>query len=318
MKNVLVTSSASKVLLIKALKEACEKYGIELITSDLTRDNPSSYFSHAHVILPVMSHPEYLATLLSICKDKDIGFIIPTRDDDLLWFAEHENTLQQQGIRVCQSSAEAIQICNDKIRFHAFCLQHKLPVPENYSHLEEIKFPCVLKLRKSSASHGVKIVRTKEQLDSEILLAGEFTKDYFVQQFIADKEYTVDAFFDASGEMVVAIPRERIQVANGESSVSKTADIPQLVQIVKELGSNIRFFGHITVQAFCSEGGVVNLVEVNPRFGGASNLGIVAGVCSPRRLLASIAGDTENIYRTNFIKYNLKMLRYSTDLIVQE
>lgn len=318
MKNVLVTSSASKVLLIKVLKEACEKYGVELITSDLTRDKPSSYFSHTHVVLPVMSHAEYLPALLSVCKEKNIGFIIPTRDDDLLWFAENESTLLQQGIRVCQSSAEAIHVCSDKMKFHTFCVQHKLPIPENYNHLTDIEFPCVLKLRKSSASRGVKIIRNKEQLDAEVLLAGEFNKDYFVQQHIADKEYTIDAFFDVEGEMVIAIPRERIQVVNGESSVSRTADVPQLVKLVEDLSDNLKFFGHITVQAFCSESGVVNLVEVNPRFGGASNLGIVAGVCSPRRLLASLADDTDNVYRTDYIKYNLKMLRYSTDLILQE
>lgn len=46
------------------------------------------------------------------------------------------------------------------------------------------------------------------------------------------------------------------------------------------------FVGHVTVLAFYSPDNYLNLIEVNPRFGGASNLSIVAGLDSPHRLIA--------------------------------
>ena len=86
----------------------------------------------------------------------------------------------------------------------------------------------------------------------------------------------------------------------------------------RNLGEYFDVCGHVTIQAFYSSLGDVNLIEINPRFGGASNLGFVAGVKSPDRLLAILAGDIHESESVKDLKYGLKMLRYTTDLIIQE
>jgi carbamoyl-phosphate synthase large subunit len=73
----------------------------------------------------------------------------------------------------------------------------------------------------------------------------------------------------------------------------------------------------VTIQAFYVDGRSY-LIEVNPRFGGASNLSIVAGLDSPRKLIASLCGDDATMTRVNPIQYGLKMLRYSKDLMIQD
>ena len=54
------------------------------------------------------------------------------------------------------------------------------------------------------------------------------------------------------------------------------------------------------------------MIEINPRFGGASNLSFKAGLKSPEWMLHLIDKKDDLIYADN-IKYNLKMLRYSQD-----
>lgn len=318
MKNILVTSCSAKVLLIQSLVECSEKYNIRVIATDITEDKPALYFAHGYSLLPPMSDPSYVPKLLELCERENIGYIIPTRDDDLVWFAKNKEILNSVAVEVCQSSSETINICNDKIIFHEFCRKHRLPVPKNYDIIDLIKYPCVFKLRKSSASKGVKVVHSESELLAEVDNANKLGYDYMVQEYLSDKEYTIDAFYNKEGKLIIAMPRERIKVVNGESIISKTVDIPEFLLLARNLGEYFDFFGHVTIQAFYSSLGDVNLIEINPRFGGASNLGFVAGVKSPDRLLAILAGDIHESESVKDLKYGLKMLRYTTDLIIQE
>ncbi|MFU0882066.1 ATP-grasp domain-containing protein [Kluyvera cryocrescens] len=318
MKNILVTSCSAKVLLIQSLVKCSEKYNIRVIATDITEDKPALYFAHGFSLLPPMSDPHYVPKLLDLCKRENIGYIIPTRDDDLVWFAKNKEKLNSASVEVCQSSGETINICNDKIIFHEFCLEHGLPVPKNYDNNDLIKYPCVFKLRESSASKGVKVIHSESELLAEVENANELGCDFMVQEYLSDKEYTIDAFYNKEGKLIIAIPRERVKVVNGESIISKTVDVPELSLLARNLGEYFEFFGHVTIQAFYSSLGDINLIEINPRFGGASNLGFAAGVKSPDRLLAILAGDIHESESVKELKYGLKMLRYSTDLIIQD
>ncbi len=318
MKNILVTSCSAKVLLIQELVKACDKYNVKLLATDISDDKPALYFAHEFALLPPMSDSHYVERLLDLCAKKNVGYIIPTRDYDLQWFAKHNELLKNNSIELCQSKSETIELCNDKFKFHRFCLDNKLPIPENYESIDAIEYPCVFKLRESSASKGVKIIRSNHELLAEIEMAKINGYEFMLQKYISDKEYTIDAFYNKEGRLVVAIPRERIKVVNGESVVSVTIDLPELSCLAKKLENYFDFFGHVTIQAFFSASREVNLIEINPRFGGASNLGINAGVNSPERLLDILAGNIEKSESISDIKYGLKMLRYSTDLFVQD
>lgn len=313
-KNFLITSVSTKVLLVKALKSACDLYNVQLIGSDLHENNAGLYFAHQHILLPRLNDNNYLTTLLEVCQNKNIGFIIPTRDEDLLYFSKHENVLNENNISICQSPLTTIEICNNKFLFRQFCEEKGFSIPKHYTSIKDIIYPCVVKREYSSASDGVFIVKEQKKLQEMIKQYGD---NLIIEPFINYKEYSVDAFFDINGTFIEAVPRERLMISNGEAKVSKTVKSATLVKLVQELGKKLKFIGHIVVQVFYNNEHYY-LIEINPRFGGASNLSIKAGLDSPNWLVSMMLDNKYQLIQTKDICYNLKMLRYSEDLFIHE
>ena len=74
--------------------------------------------------------------------------------------------------------------------------------------------------------------------------------------------------------------------------------------------------GHVVLQAFLKDGGVPSFIEANLRFGGASNLSIVAGLDSPRRFVQCVYGNAAAAAEPREIRNGLYILRYSTDIFL--
>jgi carbamoyl-phosphate synthase large subunit len=311
--HVLVTSVAAKVQLIESLVQACRDYGVRLFATDISSDSPALYFADDYQLLPQISDDNYLDALFQFCSDQQIGYIIPTRDQDLLFFAEHRNQLTQQGIGLLMSDSDTITTCSNKHQFHAACVAMGLPILPQLSP-DKLHYPCVAKQAYSSAGTGVHLLSSKAALAQ---LLAEYPEEAFLfEPYVPYDEYTIDAFYAGNGTCIQAVARQRMIVVGGESKVSLVIDNPELVALAHRLSSAFDFSGHVTIQAFYVDGRSY-LIEVNPRFGGASNLSIVAGLDSPRKLIASLCGDDATMTRVNPIQYGLKMLRYSKDLMIQ-
>ena len=306
--NILALSVSSKVQLINSLKDACKMSSRKLFCADASKDSAALYFGDDFVIVPKINSNQLLDFLINYCSSNDITFIIPTSDHDLVFLVTVREKLLMHGIKVLMSDSSTINNCISKFKFNEIC-HNNILMPTIYSFLEDIKYPCVAKLNISQASKGVFILENKQDLN-KLLEKYDFSEIIF-QDFIDSQEYTIDSFYGNNGELICAIPRERLKVVNGESVISKTVYIPALIDLAAHLSSLFNFLGHITIQAFY-DGSKIHLIEVNPRFGGASNLSFNAGLKSPEWTLHLINKDNKLI-TVDDIKYNLKMLRYSKD-----
>ena len=112
------------------------------------------------------------------------------------------------------------------------------------------------------------------------------------------------------------MPRERLQVVSGESVVSRTVKDPELCDAALRLCTAIGLVGHVTVQAFRSPGEVL-FIEINPRYGGAANLGFAAGARTPEDAVALAMGEPV-APRLGDYEAGLVMLRHAEDLFLHE
>ena len=112
------------------------------------------------------------------------------------------------------------------------------------------------------------------------------------------------------------VVRERLRIRAGESVVSRTVAIPAFDTVIQTLAASLPFCGPVTIQAFYSKSQGVRLIEVNPRFGGASALGIEAGLDTPARLVALAQGDNERFLYNRSLRMGLTMLRYAADVFI--
>ena len=77
-----------------------------------------------------------------------------------------------------------------------------------------------------------------------------------------------------------------------------------------------RLVGHLTVQAFRTSD-TISFIEINPRYGGAANLGIAAGAPTPEYAIRAARGERLEPTLGDY-EVGLVMLRYSDDLFVRE
>ena len=307
--NIIALSVSRKVQLIKSIKDACKTSSRKLFCADASEESAALYFADDFVITPKINSNNLLAFLLNYCRQNDITFILPTSDHDMIFLTNVREELKNNGITVLMSDSTTINNCISKFKFSEICNINNIPIPTVYSSLKDIEYPCAAKLNVSQASKGVFFIKKYKDLES-LLKKYDFSELLF-QKFIDSQEYTIDSFYGKNGKLVCAVPRKRLRIVDGESIISETAFVPELIDLADQLSSIFNFFGHITIQAFF-DGTEVSVIEINPRFGGASNLSFKAGLKSPEWMLHLIDKKDDLIYADN-IKYNLKMLRYSKD-----
>jgi carbamoyl-phosphate synthase large subunit len=214
------------------------------------------------------------------------------------------------------SDPEAIEHCLDKRKFVDFCLEKGFPVPKTYRSLEEIGmdgFPVFAKPIRGSSGQGCRAVSWGERATLDFGLE-------LVQERITCSEFTVDYLADWEGRYLESVVRHRIEVVDGESTVTQVRQIPAIQSLCRRLGEALGLIGHNNIQLFyrktrTDHEGEIRLIEVNPRFGGASNLAIQAGLDSPQILLRLFLGQSCD---APVITDGLKMMRAPMDYFFPE
>lgn len=307
--NVLILSAAAKVLLVRAFIEAVRPRGGRVVAADLGPDNAALFEADGAVLLPRSDAPHFAHAIEKACADRSVGLIVPTRDGELAALSECRARLAAGGATALVAAPQALQVCQDKRRFVGFCRDHGFATPRTYEPGEPPDtLPAFARLVVGAASAGARRVDSLSDVPP-----GD---DVLVQALDTAPEYTVDALLDLRGRPLQAVARRRLLVKAGESVKSRVEDAPELTQPALALCAALGLVGHNVVQAFYTPGQEPRFIEINPRFGGASNLSIRAGLASPERIVQMMEGDDERAARPRPIIHGLTMLRYAEDRFV--
>jgi carbamoyl-phosphate synthase large subunit len=304
--NILILSCSRKVLLIKSFKTYINNLGGKIYCCDIDINSPALYFSDEFFICPKSDNENYINFIKNKCIEKNIKLIIPTRCEELEVFSINKQYFLNLGINIMVCNNKSLNICQNKKKFIEFCIDNNYPIPKTYNKIEEIqKYPVFIKPVKGSSGKNIQKINCKDELR---LINFEY---FVVQEFIDWKEYTIDYLSDFDGNYISCIPRERIKVINGESCVSKININEKITDLCRNIGSNLKLIGHNTLQCFFN-GEYVKFIEINPRFGGAANLGINSGLNSPMNIINLLFKKPLKIDTPS---NNLLMLRYSNDCL---
>lgn len=313
--HVMVTSASKKIPLLQRVKQAAAKLHphICVLAADASASAPAQYFSDGFWKMPYL-HDLDAASFTTTCRELGVTQIIPTRDGELAFFARYRESLKQSGINVMVSAPKAVDVCLDKLSFAVFGMEIGLPViPASESLPPNAQGTWVVKERygAGSLSMGINL-----SAPDAVAHAAKLTAPIF-QPFLGGmQECSADIYVDRNGHMKGCVIRTRDVVVNGESQVTATTENPALLEVCQKLVSALPFYGHILVQAFVDAWGGVHLIEVNPRFGGASGLAIEAGLDSFYWfLLESMGTDLRDTPFLHDPTRRLRQIRYAHDLI---
>ena len=290
--NILFTGVGRRIELLQAFRSAALVLGkrLKIFGADLAGTAPAlSYCDRVRRVV-AMRDPGYIANLLEICRKDAIDLLIPTIDTDLLVLSEHREEFEAIGTRVMISAPDKIRICRDKnvtSRFFVDCGLHA-PLPVNDWRAYTGGYPAFIKPKDGSSSINAFRVGSEEELK----VYAERVGDYVIQPFVTGREYTIDVFCDWDGNPVHIVPRERLQVREGEVLKTRICMDGQMIAEAKTLCEAFRPRGPMTVQLIRDSRGVDWFIEINPRYGGGAPLSMKAGAKSAETVLRLLDGET--------------------------
>jgi carbamoyl-phosphate synthase large subunit len=274
LRNVLVSSAARKVPLVKAVTDAARRLDgtIKVFAGDVDPAAHAGLVADGFLVLP-RTQAENAVELRQLCIEHGIGIVLPTRDGELPFWADHRDFFAERGIEVVVSSPEAIRISLDKRAFGEYGRAHGLPIiPVVDEPTLDGRFVVKERFGAGSASIGLDLSADEAKRHAAEL------EDPIVQPFIRGEESSVDAWADRDGRIKGLVLRRRDQVVNGESRVTTTYRNPMLEAQCRHLLESLQLRGPVVAQVLHDEDGRCHVIELNARFGGASTAAIAAGL----------------------------------------
>lgn len=315
--NILITSAGQRVALVRGFQETLKRFFPDgkVFTTDMNpRLAPAAYVSDGCFEVLRVTDLEYIPQLLQLCKENEVGMIVPTIDTELLVLAHNKALFEENRIVVCVSSLDFISICRDKRNTGDFFEKHGIRVPKAIDK-NNPTFPLFAKPYDGSLSTNLHYIKNAEELTSEILEDPKLLFMEYIDKSVY-KEYTVDMYYGKDNKVKCIVPRERIEIRAGEINKGRTAK-NEIVDFIKDkLGYIEGCVGCICIQLFFHpETKDIVGIEINPRFGGGYPLSYACGGNYPELLIREYFLGEEVEYFDNW-KDGMLMLRYADAIFV--
>jgi len=310
--RLLITSLAAKVPLLTMLRNTFAKAGIPLFIcgADADPDCIGRHFVDNFWVMPKIA--EIAADeVIDFCKKHELQAIIPTRDGELCFFAQHRERFHAAGIFVMVASPEGVALCYDKLAFYhaaqSLCIQ-------TTQTLADLSSPAVVVKERYGSGSRNNLLNTSRPLAKNH--ASRLQNPIF-QPWIEGSEYSIDLYLTQKGKKLGAIVRSRDLIANGEAQISTTVQNPTLMNTCTELAVQLKLSGHLVIQAIIDSFQRIHIIECNCRFGGASTLSVTAGLNSPLWLYCEALDIAPDNFPFSPSTVTLRQIRHTADRIIE-
>lgn len=274
--HVLVSSASGKVPLVRAVAKAARALdrATRIVAGDIDGEALSRYVADEFWQMPP-AQDEHLDALLSGCKQRGIRTVIPTRDGELLFWADHQSRFAAEGIDVVVSPVESVRVCLDKLAFARFGADHGLPFIPTAELPDQVgSGPYAVKERYGA---GARSIGLNLERQAALTHGGALDRPVY-QPFIAGTEISVDAWLDRSHRAKGLVLRWRDHVVDGESRITTTFRDADIENLARSVLHALALRGPVVLQVLLDANRVAHIVECNTRFGGASTASIAAGL----------------------------------------
>jgi len=226
--------------------------------------------------------PGILDHLAKIIQENEINIVLPFVDIGTILCSKLRSRLPKTFF--CIASEYLNEIFFDKRKSQEWFIENKLLIPPF-----EMEVPLIAKLITGSGAKGIKYFYNQTQLES--FLNENDISDYFFQQIIEGMEFSVDCYVDKGGEVISIVPRQRLEVMNGEATKCKTVKDIEVINISKDILCIGQIKGPVTIQFIREKDTkLLYLIEINPRFGSGILTSIKAGANTCQFILKDYLG----------------------------
>ena len=283
--NYLMLSVGRRGELMKDFRLSMEE-GSRIIATDNSPYAPALYFADKQYLVPRIDAPEYIDTILDICKKEKINAVTTFIDPEIMILAENREKFEAIGVEVLAPYTETARLCFDKYEMFKYLKDNGVRTVTTWGTFEEVKealeqgegsVPVFVKPRTGSGSVGARKI-----LDIETLHAAFEEDPGLIAQELMEGEgcfdLDADVYVDTiSHEPVAIFSKKKISTTIGGANKTISFKDERLFAFVKDALKCFKFNGPLDADFFYKDGEYY-LSEVNPRFGGAYLHAYGAGV----------------------------------------
>lgn len=261
MDSVLVTGIGGNVGygILKNIRSAYPD--IRLIGTNTTRVSAGNHLCDEVYEVPFSTHGQYIPAVIDICKENNIGLIVPSTDYESYILSVNRHLLPT----VASSSPEACKTFLDKYESYLVLKQHGLLfaesiLPEHYDGRFE-KY--IVKPREGRGSRNIFI----NPLDPR-----GFSNEYIIQPLLEGKEITTAFYVTRQNELLGLITMERT-LSGGTTMMCEVNTVydAMLEDYIKRLISVVDIKGACNIQCIIAGDEIVPF-EVNCRVSGTNSI----------------------------------------------
>lgn len=274
-----------------SLSSGFKVYGCDI--SELAYGNSSNDFSKTFLADP----HDYLNSIIQICLDNDIDYVIPGGEKPMQQLADGNKELIENEIRLVSNSPAVIKICSDKKETFKKLSEMGFSIPltvevTNEQDLDGMSYPCIVKpATGSGGSDSVFLASSKEECLLYAELLRRNGRRLIVQEYIPEDEgeYTIGVLSLSNKEVAGVIAMRRLfnsklsiaykgnngLISSGYSQglIKRYPEMEnQAIAIAEAFGST----GPMNIQGRM-KGGKFFPFEINPRFSASTFLRAKAG-----------------------------------------
>lgn len=306
--TVMLLGGAKRVSLAQLLEKSGNKlgYGVKIVSYDLSEEVPIAL--EGTVIKGLKwADPDIIADISRVVEKYDVDIILPIVNGAIE--VASMCRVRFDNVFVPVTDFKITKVLFDKAEAAKVFKEAGFPIPKTYSVLSA-KMPAIVKPRKGGSSRGIHIF-----YDMEDLMHLQNLSDYLIQEYIEkNKEYTVDSYVDTEGNILVTVPRERIEVMGGESTRTRTCRNEIIEELSRQVIDKFSLRGPVNLQFLHDlETDRYLLMEVNPRIGGAVICSILAGAPITDYIIQEALGMKPKV--CNNWKENTLLARYLKEAV---
>lgn len=318
MNNILITSAGKRVSLVRFFKTELVKFFPEakVFTTDMNPEYSSACrVSDQFFKVPRVSDQNYINELLQISISNDVRIIIPTIDPELLVLSQNIDLFKSHNIDVIISDFDVVKILRNKRFTHQFFEKYDIKTATEFDK-NNYKLPLFIKPIDGSRSIDNYVINKESDITDY-----HFSNDKLMFLEYLDHrlhtEFTIDMYYDRNNNLKCLIPRERIEVRDGEVNKAITKKPDFIAELFEKMVRIKGFKGCITLQVFVNKDThAIYGIEINPRFGGGFPLSYLAGGNFPKWIIQEYLLNEMIIPICHEWEENLMMLRYDDEVLI--
>jgi len=306
--TILMLGGSRRVSMAQLLKESGKRLGceVEIVSYELDTQVPIAI--EGDVIKGKnFADPDVIEDISRVVKERDVKIILPFINSAIEIASLCKERIK--GVFVPVSDFSTTSRMFDKVEAARLFKEAGFPIPRTYSVIDN-EMPAIAKPRKGGSSRGIKIFHNVDDL----MMLQDLDK-YLIQEYIEhNKEYSVDCYVSADGEILTTVPRERLEIMGGEVTRTKTFRNEELIAMSRKVIEHFKLTGPVTIQLLHDlDKDRFLLMEVNPRLGGGVICSIYAGAPIPDYILLESMG--KKITPSSDWKDGVLMARYQKEAV---